>query len=140
MRNTDYTDFKSRLHRCSEKRICLFIWLALFFLSSFSFAFGQTRESFVYSDGNRRDPFIPLVDKDGRYLLGEEELYSSDELYLSGILWDPQGKSSCLINNQIVRVGESVYGFMIKNISKDSVTVSKEGKEYIIRVSTEGEL
>ena len=112
----------------------------IFLLLKFSPAFGQTPESFVYTDKGRRNPFIPLVDKDGRYLLGEEELYSSDELSLSGILWDPQGRSSCLLNNQIVKVGESVYGFTIKNITKDSVTVSKEGKEYIIRVSTEGEL
>ncbi len=95
---------------------------------------------FVYIDKGRRDPFIPLVAQDGRYLSDSEELISSDELNLSGILWDPKGRSSCLINNQIIKLGESIYGFKIKNIAKDSVIVSKEGEEYIIRLSTEGEV
>ena len=114
-----------------------FIWLLIFLLFTFSFAFGQVEESFIYDDKGRRDPFRPLVDEDGRYLLEADVVYSSDELNLSGILWDPRGRSSCLINDQIVRVGEFIYGFTVKNITKDSVTISKNGKEYILRLSIE---
>jgi len=112
--------------------------LIILFLS-LGVVFSQVQESFIYNDKDKRDPFVPLVDKDGRYLLGEDEFCSPDELKLSGILWDPQGKSSCLINNQIVKAGECIYGFTIKNISKNSITVSKDGKEYIIHVAMEGE-
>ena len=114
-----------------------FIWLLIFLLLTFNSAFGQAEEAFIYEDKGKRDPFRPLVDEDGRYLLEADVIYSSDELNLSGILWDPQGKSSCLINDQIVRAGESIYGFTVKNITKDSVTISKDGREFILKLSNE---
>ena len=95
----------------------------------------QEEEPFIYNDKGKRDPFIPLVDKNGRYFLDEGELYSFDDLNLSGILWDPAGKSSALINNQIVKTGESIGGFKISNVTKNSVTLFKDGKEYIMRLS-----
>ena len=112
----------------------LIISLAL----TFGFAFGQRQGLVNYEDQGRRDPFIPLVDEQGRYLLDTEVLYSSDEVKLSGILWDPQGESSVLINNQIVKIGESVNGFTLERITKDSITISKHGKEYTIRLSIKG--
>ena len=116
-----------------------YFWLSTFLVLTFSMAFGQLEGSFVYTDNGRRDPCLPLVDESGRYLLDTESSDSSAELRLSGILWDPQGKSSCLINNQIVKVGESVSGFMIKSITKDTVTLSKDSKECILRLSIEEE-
>ena len=114
------------------------VWLLIFVLFTFSFVFGQVEESFTYDDKGRRDPLLPLVDENGRYLLEADSLYFPAELNLSGILWDPEGKSSALINNQIVKIGESTCGFMIEDITQDSVTVSKDGKEYIISLATEG--
>jgi len=116
-----------------------FIWLSIFLLLTFSFAFGESGEAFVYDDKGRRDPFRPLVDENGRYLLEADVVYSSDELNLSGILWDPQGRSSCLINDQIARVGESIYGFTVKNITKNTVTISKNGRDFILNLSIEEE-
>lgn len=113
-----------------------FILLSVFLVCTL-IAFGQEEQSFIYDDKGKRDPFLPLVGKDGRFLLDTGLTYSFDELELSGILWDPQGKSSALINDQIVTRGESVYGFKIKTITKDSVIFSKEGKEYILKLSIE---
>lgn len=119
-----------------------FIRLLIFLLFTFSFcgfSLGQPEEPFIYDDKGRRDPFGPLVDENGRYLLGADVIYSSDELHLSGILWDPQGRSSCLINDQVARAGESIYGFTVKNITKDTVTISKNGREFTLRLSIEEE-
>lgn len=116
-----------------------FIRLLIFLLLTFNSAFGQAEGPFVYDDKGRRDPFLPLVDKDGRYLLEADVVYSSDELNLSGILWDPQGRSSCLINDQIVRIGESIYGFTVENITKDSVTISKGGRDFVLKLSIKEE-
>jgi hypothetical protein len=99
--------------------------------------FSQEEGIFIYDDKGRRDPFRALVDENGQYLLEEDRYYSSDELEVSGILWDPSGKSSALINNQIAAVGEVIFGFMVEDITKDAVTLSKDGKEYIIRLSIE---
>lgn len=115
----------------------LFICPLIFLYVTCAFAFAQEDESFIYDDKGRQDPFSPVVGKNGRYLLETEVFYSPDELNLSGILWDPQGASSCLINNQIVKIGESIGGFMVENITKDSVTITKDGKEYILRLSIE---
>ena len=120
----------------SELRKICFLFSVLCFLSSV-FCQAQQQEAFIYNDGGRRDPFLPLIDEGGRYRLDTELVYSSDELKLSGILWDPQGRSSCLINNQILEVGEVIGGFTVVEITKNSVLLSKEGKEHIIRLSEE---
>jgi len=114
-----------------------FIWLLL--VLTFNFGLVQAKEPFTYEDKGRRDPLRPLVDNKGRYLLSAELHYSSGELDLFGILWDPRGDSSALINNEVVKVGESISGFIIKDITEDSVTVSKDGKEHLIKVIVEQE-
>ena len=63
--------------------------------------------------------------------------YTAGELKVSGILWDAQGRSSVLINNQVLVIGEFVSGFKVVDIARDSVSVSKDGREYIIRLSIE---
>lgn len=112
-----------------------FIWILISLLLTFSLAFAEVEESFNYDDKGKRDPFVSLVDDNGYYLLETELLYSSSELQLSGILWDPQGRSSALINNQVVKVGETIYGFTIKDITKEAVVISNGNQEFILRVS-----
>jgi type II secretory pathway component PulC len=114
-------------------------WFLIFTSFTLNLAFAQDRVVFSYDEKGKRDPFHPLVDKDGRYLVEIELPFSSDVLNLSGILWDPQGKSSALINNQVVRVGDSIGGFAVKDISKDSVIISKDGKKFILKISKEEE-
>lgn len=109
-----------------------FIWILIFLLLTLSPAFGEVEESFNYDDKGKRDPFVSLVDQNGRYLLETELFYSSSELQLSGILWDPQGRSSALINNQVVKIGETIYGFTIKDITKETVVISKGNQEFIL--------
>ncbi|MFX0211382.1 MAG: hypothetical protein ACFFDT_35715, partial [Candidatus Hodarchaeota archaeon] len=67
--------------------------------------------------------------------LGGQDIF--DELKLFGILWDPKGESSVLINDQIMREGESISGFVVQSIERDSVVIYKNGKEYIMRLSVE---
>ncbi|MFH1045463.1 MAG: hypothetical protein V1727_00680 [Candidatus Omnitrophota bacterium] len=94
---------------------------------------------FAYKDSGKRDPFIALVSEQGRYIAESGEMYSSNELRVSGILWDPEGKSSALINDQMVAEGETFYGFLIKEIRQDHVTVSRDGQDYTIWVIGEKE-
>ena len=117
----------------------IFVLLLILFFLPHSLVFAQEEEPFIYTDKGKRDPFIPLVDENGRYLLDNEEFCTFDDLNLSGILWDPEGKSSALINNQIVKIGESIGGFKVTNVTKDSVVLFKDGKEYIMRLSIEEE-
>lgn len=113
------------------KKIIL-VLCAVLMVAGGSLALGQSEGAFVYNDDGRRDPFVPLVDDDGRFIMEVGELYSFDDLTLVGILWDRDGKSTALINDEIVEEGQSFYGFTIKKISVNSVTVSRDGKEYIL--------
>ncbi len=101
----------------------------------------QDTEGFSYKDKGRRNPFVPLVDKTGHYLssiVGSQQL-SVDVVKISGVLWDPQGRSSVLINDQVVGIGQAIYGFKVLEINQDSVKLLKDDKEYIIKLSIEKE-
>lgn len=111
-----------------------FIWLLALIFFSFNLTFAEEEQPFIYDDQGKRDPFLSLVDKNGRYLLDSSLGDSTAGLNLSGILWDPQGKSSALINNQIVKIGETISGFTVTDISEDSVTVLKNDETYTINV------
>ena len=117
---------------------CL-IWLSIVVYCGFAFAATPVEQTFTYDDQDKRDPFRPLVDKDGRYLSGTGLSYSSEGLKLSGILWDPQGQSSALINNQVVQAGDALGSFTIESISKNSVTISKDGRQIMLRLNIEEE-
>ena len=97
--------------------------------------FAQGQGTFIYDDKARRDPFFALVDQNGRYRSGQELAYYSKNLKLSGILWDPRGASSAVINGEVVKLGDSVAGFVLKEVTENSVTVSKDAQEYVIRLS-----
>ncbi|MBN3038669.1 MAG: hypothetical protein JW869_04540 [Candidatus Omnitrophica bacterium] len=114
--------------------------IVLFFiilLLASDLALGQVKEGFNYDDQGKRDPFVPLVDAMGRYILEEGEMLSITDLDLSGILWDPNGNSTALINDQIVSTGDSFYGFLIKEINESSVTVSQSGQDYTLWLTIE---
>lgn len=114
-----------------------FVRLSILLIFVFGLAPLAAEEPFIYDDKGKRDPFVPLVDKDGHYLLDTGTLYSFDELKLFGILWDPEGKSSALINDEVLAVGEAISGFVVQDITKDKVVIYKNGKEYIMRLSIE---
>lgn len=111
-------------------------WLMILLLEA-QLAWADQGEGFIYSDKGRRDPFISLIDNEGRYVteLGTPLAYGS--LKLSGILWDPKGKSSCLVNGQILKVGDLISGFTIKAITKNNVIAVKDGKDYRLELSSE---
>jgi len=115
------------------------IFLLILSLFIFTLSFAQIDKTSDYDDKGRRDPFFSLVDEDGRYILGSSLIYSSEGLDLTGILWDVGGNSSALINNEVVKVGDTTSGYNVEKIGKTSVTVSKDGKEFMIRLSTESE-
>ncbi len=89
--------------------------------------------AFVYEPKGRRDPFVPLV-RDGR-LLGRPRdpgALTGLQPILYGILWDRDGKSIALINDQEVNVGDAVGSFQVEQILPDSVVLIREGGESVV--------
>ncbi|MFH0941389.1 MAG: hypothetical protein V1840_06015 [Candidatus Omnitrophota bacterium] len=57
----------------------------------------------------------------------------SKDLFISGLMYSPDGKSIAVINGETVRERDAVGNFTIKNIAQDFVVVVKDNKEYIIK-------
>ena len=93
----------------------------------------------TYDAHGKRDPFTALV-RDGRFIGGSAGAFSSDasNLSLAGIMWEEHGRSIALINDAEARVGDIVAGYEVTAITRDDVTLSREGRTITLRVSFEG--
>lgn len=70
-----------------------------------------------------KDPFYPLVDKVSS---------KRGSLVLKGISWKQKGSSFAVINQEIVKVGDGIGSSKVVAIDKKSVTLEKDGQEYIL--------
>ena len=86
------------------------------------------RKGFVYKRQGR-DPFWPLVTKDGRLIRGFGSV-SFENLYLEGIVWDPYGSSIAMISGLILREGDSIGDFEVLKIESNRVTLRTPEDEH----------
>ena len=97
-------------------------------------------EAFVYHAKGKRDPFIPLV-RDGKLISlvdGESAPATSlSGLQLTGILWDPGGRSLALINGTEIGVGGTVEGYHVAQIRQDRVVLMRDGKSLVLQIAFE---
>ncbi|MBI4355350.1 MAG: general secretion pathway protein GspB [Candidatus Omnitrophica bacterium] len=95
------------------------------------------------ADEGRRDPFIALVNRDGRYIAsvkGPATLGTGIEgVVLEGVLQDPAG-AMAIINGEVVRAGDMVDGFFVKTIEPDRVILKVGEKEHTILLIREEDL
>ena len=106
--------------------LCLTIILTL--ANQYSYAAG---ERFVYDSKNKRDPFIPLVGK-GMRLLIPQAAKSIENIVLEGIIFDPGQGSLVIINGEIFKEGDPVGGFILSEVTKKSIILTKDEKDYTI--------
>ena len=94
----------------------------------------------AYDAKDKRDPLVALVTPEGvlreprsagpkRTMSG-----SASDLALQGILYDPQGKSSALINGELFQVGDRQEDFEIVKIESSRVVVLKNGTEHELKL------
>lgn len=81
----------------------------------------EKRPAFSFS----RDPF-QLQPKE---IITE---FTVEGLKLSGIATDEKGKLA-IINDEIVREGDTIFNIKVLEITEDKVIVEKEGKEYTLK-------
>ena len=91
-------------------------------------------QRFVYKDKGKRNPFVPLVSDDGRFVNLEPPEKKSD-LMLEGIIYDPHGISYALVNSAVVKVSDIVDGYQVLRIHRNKVVFIKDGntKEVFIK-------
>ncbi|HEX9780591.1 MAG TPA: hypothetical protein VGB20_05185 [bacterium] len=94
-------------------------------------------EGIRYDPRGRRDPFSPLV-RDGQFVGVAEGIdVGAPPPLLFGILWDPDGKSIALIDDEEVRIGETVSGYRVEQIKQDHVVLRKDEKELVLQLPFE---
>jgi len=112
-----------------------FIFLTFsFFLFPFSFIYAQEDAIFKYEAGVNRDPFIPLVTKDGKLTITYGTLNSINDVILEGILYDPSGESVVIMNDLVLKEGTRAGDIQVKKIEEDRVVLSFEGKDYTFKL------
>ncbi len=107
-----------------------FIWVSVFSMLFSSFVFAQ--DIFLYDAKGKRDPFIPLLNSDGRFLNIEKEQQLDDnkksDLKLEGIIYDKFGISYAMVNGKVVRIGETIEDYQILKIEEKKVIFIKDGQ------------
>ena len=94
---------------------------------------------FTYDAGSRRDPFRPLVDKDGNILPEARPVNTSVELNLEGIVWSGKGDSYAILGGTIVKAGDMLGDYKVKSVEKTRVVLQREGEESVINLRGEEE-
>ena len=88
--------------------------------------------SFVYDSKGRRDPFSPLVGQERGSGAGLESVAAFDDLKLEGIAVGDGGRQVAIINGQMVKEKDKFGALLIKKISKKSVDISIESRDYTL--------
>ena len=88
--------------------------------------------NFVY-EKKGRDPFRPLITDDGKLVQGFDGI-SLEDIYLEGIIWDPQGDSIAMINGMILRRGDRIGDFEIIKIEKDRITLKSGNEQRLLKL------
>ena len=88
-------------------------------------------KDFFYDPQGKRDPFIPLIGQEKNVMgAGLETVASPDDLKLEGIATGAGGKQAAILNGQIVKEKDKFGSLVIKKISRKSVEISIEGRDY----------
>lgn len=89
-------------------------------------------QEFTYDSRGRRDPFAPLIRGKGE----TEEVpvaKAFGQFRLEGIIYDPGG-SLAVINGKVLREGDVITGYKVRQIQKTSVSLSKEGESFTLNL------
>jgi len=129
------------LRNKSQKYLCFTLHASRFtllacsvWLVACSLIFAQ--EEFKYDAKGKRDPFIPLVTPDGRFLKLEKEEGVSG-VSLEGIIYDEHGLSCALVNGEVVRVSDKIGDYQVLKIEKNKVIFIKGGQALEIELKEE---
>jgi hypothetical protein len=85
------------------------------------------REQYVYTSGNRRDPFQSLLDGRFQSNSGDGALVDVGDIHLVGIMWGSSDKFALVEDTRgrgfVLRVGDPVVNGYISGISKAEIQV-----------------
>ncbi len=112
-----------------KKAAFLFGFFAFCFLSSVSAQ--ETRYTFSKKD---RDPFSPLVGKNGLILI--QRKIDIGGLNIRGIIYS-RDSSVAIINDEVVEEGGTIGEYLILGIEEKKVILKKDNKKFILKLEEE---
>ena len=95
------------------------------------------KESFQYNAKGKRDPFVPLVSKEGVHVSDAYGISGIKDVRLEGIVWDESKTSAAIINGEIVGEGQEIGSVKVLKIEKDGVTFDVDGEAVKIELSSD---
>ncbi|MFA5164733.1 MAG: hypothetical protein WC481_04145 [Candidatus Omnitrophota bacterium] len=104
--------------------------LLLIMLMTMPLLFGQA--AFKYDAGNNRDPFRPLVDKDGNILPEARPVSAVMQLNLEGIVWSSSRDSYAIISGNVVKIGDILGDYKVVKINKNQVILNRDGEDIVL--------
>ena len=88
---------------------------------------------FIYPEDTGRDPFEALIDSQG--MINIRLVRQEGDLILNGVIYDnDESKRLAVINNTLLKTGDYIGSYRIKEIMLSGVVLIKKGKELIIKM------
>lgn len=104
--------------------------MLLIMLVTMPLLFGQA--AFKYDPGNNRDPFRPLVDKDGNILPEARPVSAVMQLNLEGIVWSSDRDSYAIVSGNVVKAGDMLGDYKVMRINKNQVVLNRGGEDIVL--------
>ena len=97
--------------------------------------FGE--DKFIYPTDSDRDPFEALINSDG--VINIRIVRQLGDLELNGIIYSQTSQERVvIINNTMLKEGESIGTYKIEEISPSQVVLDRNGKKMILKIEKEG--
>jgi len=94
-----------------------------------------SRPKVEYQPEGLRDPFEPLIKNQEVVVVNQDTQKTLPALTVQGVIWG-SSLPQAIINNKVVKVGDSLEGVDIVSIGKDGVTISFNGVESTLSTIT----
>ena len=92
--------------------------------------------NFVYDDHGKRDPLWTLLGHRGAIVNYDNDIQAID-MVLEGIMAEPTGDSVAIINVSILKVGDKVGFFIVKEIQNNAVVMQKGQEIFTLKLKKE---
>ena len=95
----------------------------------------QQKKRFVYNSLGRRDPFVPLVGiKERAGVGGVLSILTVNDISIQGILVNPDGSRSVIINGEIMKEGQRIGRLSVTHIGQNEINVRLSDVDYKLKL------
>ncbi len=121
------------MRSCCSKITSIFFITILSFMIIYPFCFGESKYAFKLTD---RDPFSPLVSKNGTLIIPRE--IDLGRLVVKGIIYSKESPVA-IINDEVVERGEKIGDYLVLEIEEKRIILKKGDKEFILKLEEDEE-